>query len=160
MPAEADVTPVSGAPFLGEPVAYELAAVGYSNEEHFLAGTARSYAASPDEAPYRTRAIVRKPLDPARFNGTVVVEWLNVSGGVDAGPDWSFTHRHLMREGAAWVGVSAQRVGIEGGGFAARGIGDPCQRCGKCRSSTDQRQEGFGDSGTGGWPKDLLESGT
>jgi hypothetical protein len=119
MPAEADVTPVSGAPFLGEPVAYELAAVGYSNEEHFLAGTARSYAASPDEAPYRTRAIVRKPLDPARFNGTVVVEWLNVSGGVDAGPDWSFTHRHLMREGAAWVGVSAQRVGIEGGGFAA-----------------------------------------
>ncbi|MEN8161992.1 MAG: alpha/beta hydrolase domain-containing protein, partial [Myxococcota bacterium] len=52
-------------------------------------------------------------------NGTVVVEWLNVAGGVDAGPDWSFTHRHLMREGAAWVGVSAQRVGIEGGGFAA-----------------------------------------
>jgi hypothetical protein len=115
--AEAVLT--SGAPFLGEPLAYDLAAAGYSNEEFFLSGTARSYTAAPGEAPYRTRAVVRRPLDGGRFNGTVVVEWLNVSGGVDAGPDWSFTHRHLMREGAAWVGVSAQRVGIEGGGFAA-----------------------------------------
>jgi hypothetical protein len=115
--ADAILTP--GAPFLGEPLAYDLAAAGYSNEEFFLSGNARSYTASPGEASYRTRAVVRRPLDENRFNGAVVVEWLNVSGGVDAGPDWSFTHRHLMREGAAWVGVSAQRVGIEGGGFAA-----------------------------------------
>lgn len=115
--ADAILTP--GAPFLGEPLAYDLAAAGYSNEEFFLSGRARSYTASPGEASYRTRAVVRRPLDANRFNGTVVVEWLNVSGGLDAGPDWSFTHRHLMREGAAWVGVSAQRVGIEGGGFAA-----------------------------------------
>jgi hypothetical protein len=115
--ADAILTP--GAPFLGEPLAYDLAAAGYSNEEFFLSGTARSYTATLGEGAYRTRAVVRRPLDGGRFNGTVVVEWLNVSGGVDAGPDWSFTHRHLMREGAAWVGVSAQRVGIEGGGFAA-----------------------------------------
>lgn len=40
-----------------------------------------------------------------------------MSGGLDACPDWLFLHRHLMREGAAWVGVSAQKVGIDGGGF-------------------------------------------
>ena len=29
-----------------------------------------------------------RPADAARFNGTVVVEWLNVSGGLDGAPDW------------------------------------------------------------------------
>jgi Alpha/beta hydrolase domain len=47
----------------------------------------------------------------------VVVEWLNVSGGGDGSPDWFFLHRHVMREGWAWVGVSAQKAGIDGGGF-------------------------------------------
>jgi hypothetical protein len=111
--------PVSGAFFLGSPQSYDLAALGYSNEEFFLEGTARSYGAAPGEARYRTRVVVRRPLDPARFNGSVVVEWFNVSGGLDAAPDWSFVHRHLIRAGFAWVGVSAQRAGIEGGGFAA-----------------------------------------
>jgi hypothetical protein len=112
--------PVPGAFFLGSPQAYDLGALGYSNEEYFLEGTARAYAAGGGEARYRTRAIVRRPLDPKRWNGSVVVEWFNVSGGLDASPDWSFTHRHLLREGIAYVGVSAQRVGIEGGGFAAQ----------------------------------------
>jgi hypothetical protein len=60
---------------------------------------------------------VSRPADPARFNGTVLVEWFNVSGGIDAGPDWMFLHRHLTREGAVWVGVSAQKAGIDGGGL-------------------------------------------
>jgi hypothetical protein len=111
--------PVPGAFFLGSPQSYDLAALGYSNDEFWLEGTARSYTPAPGEAPYRTRAVVRRPLDPKRFNGSVVVEWFNVSGGLDAAPDWSFTHRHLVREGFAYVGVSAQKVGIDGGGFAA-----------------------------------------
>jgi hypothetical protein len=111
--------PVPGAFFLGSPQSYDLAALGYSNDELLLEGTARSYASAPGEARYRTRAVVRRPLDPARFNGSVVVEWFNVSGGLDAAPDWSFTHRHLVREGFAYVGVSVQKVGIDGGGFAA-----------------------------------------
>jgi hypothetical protein len=60
---------------------------------------------------------VRRPSDPARFSGTVVVEWHNVSAGIDAAPDWGFLHRHVAAEGHAWVGVSAQKVGIDGGGF-------------------------------------------
>ena len=114
--------PLPGASFLARPLGYDLAALGYSNEEFFLAGTARSYTSAPSEAPYRTRVVVRRPLAPARFNGRVVVEWFNVSGGLDAAPDWDFTHRHLIREGFAWVGVSAQRAGIEGGGLAAMGF--------------------------------------
>jgi alpha/beta hydrolase family protein len=62
--------------------------------------------------------VVRRPLDTGRFNGTVAVEWLNVSAGTDAEPDWACTHRHLIREGFAWVGVSVQKAGIDGGGIA------------------------------------------
>jgi hypothetical protein len=117
---EASVSgPIAGDLFLGQPMAYDLAKLGYTNEEFFLEGTARSYAPAGGEAPYRTRAVVRRPLDPKRWNGSVLVEWFNVSGGLDASPDWAFVHRHLMREGFAYVGVSAQKVGIEGGGFAA-----------------------------------------
>ncbi len=41
------------------------------------------------------------------------MEWLNVSGGADAGPDWMLGHNELVREGFVWVGVSAQRVGVD-----------------------------------------------
>jgi hypothetical protein len=58
---------------------------------------------------------VIRPADDDSFNGTVWIEWLNVSGGLDAAPGWIFTHTELIRTGAAWVGVSAQRMGVEGG---------------------------------------------
>ena len=64
-------------------------------------------------APYTTRIVVVRPTDPKKFNGTVVVEWLNVSGGVDAGVDWNTTHREITRNGYAYVGVSAQKVGVD-----------------------------------------------
>ena len=120
--------PVPGDPFLiagGDP-----ARAGYVREEWFLSGDARGYSLrgerSPDgrweaapagRAPFKTRIVVLRPEDPARFSGTTVVEWMNVSGGVDAAPDLLFLRRHLVREGAAWVGVSAQKAGIDGGGI-------------------------------------------
>jgi hypothetical protein len=69
---------------------------------------------------------VYRPVDGSRFNGSVFVEWLNVSGGVDAAPDWTTAHVELMREGYVWVGVSAQKVGVEGGGalLPIGGLGD------------------------------------
>ena len=42
----------------------------------------------------------------------MIVEWLNVSGGVDASPDWMQSHVELIRNGYAWVGVTAQAVGL------------------------------------------------
>jgi hypothetical protein len=44
-----------------------------------------------------------------------VVEWLNVSRGIDFAPDWINAHREIIRSGFAYVGVSAQKVGLEGG---------------------------------------------
>jgi hypothetical protein len=109
---------------------YDLATLGYEETEFSFEGTAGSYeilgergadgrweVMPGDEAPFRTRIVVRKPSNPLRFSGTVVVEWHNVSAGIDAAPDWGFFHRSLTAAGHAWVGVSAQKVGIDGGGF-------------------------------------------
>jgi hypothetical protein len=124
------VTGGNGKPVLG-PGGFDLASVGYTEEEFFQSGTANSYTSSVPlgsdgvwnmttaaTAPYTTRIVVRRPTDPSKFNGTVLVEWLNVSGGLDAGPDWTYTHVELIRSGYTWVGVSAQSVGIVGGGNA------------------------------------------
>lgn len=108
--------------------AFDLAEVGYEVEEFFLSGTATAYrnagglassgrwdVAPASTAPYKSRIVVYRPSDPTRFNGTVIVEWLNVSGGLDAAPDWITLHTEITRRGAVWVGVSAQFVGIEAG---------------------------------------------
>jgi hypothetical protein len=59
--------------------------------------------------------IVRRPRDPDAFDGTVFVEWLNVTAGVDADPEFGLTHPELLAHGAAYVGVSAQAVSVVGG---------------------------------------------
>jgi hypothetical protein len=110
--------------------AFDLERHGYVTEEWLLEGVARSWRGKGDldddgrwetepEATcrYLTRILVCRPVSSAALNGTVAVEWLNVSGGGDGSPDWFFMHRQLMRQGAAWVGVSAQKAGIDGGGF-------------------------------------------
>jgi len=115
-------------PFIGTAIPVDLQQAGYVQHEYAAAGTATSYKAAgslsgdgrwrfePDgTAPYRTRVLVRQPADAARFSGTVVVEWLNVSGGVDADPEWATLHEEIIRAGHVWVGVSAQRLGILGG---------------------------------------------
>ncbi|WOX09952.1 alpha/beta hydrolase domain-containing protein [Streptomyces sp. N50] len=104
---------------------FDLGGVGYTQSEFFLSGTATSYtSANPlgsdgrwdvtpaSTAPYTTRIVMNRPSNPTRFNGTVVVEWLNVSAGLDTAPEWIYTHNELIREGYAWIGVSAQAVGV------------------------------------------------
>jgi hypothetical protein len=107
------VSPAPGKPnlLLG---AYDLATLGYAAEEFFVAGTARSYA-SDETAEFTTRIVVCRPTDDAKFNGTVIVEWLNVSGGIDAPAVWFMAHREIARAGYGYVAVSAQHVGVEGG---------------------------------------------
>jgi hypothetical protein len=103
-----------------------LGDAGYVEEEYFLNGTASSYTAdgtwdpngqwkvTPDQTvDYTTRAIVRRPSDPKKFNGSVFVEWLNVSGGADVGWDFGYLTRELLDQGYIYVGVTAQKVGSD-----------------------------------------------
>ncbi|CAN5644118.1 alpha/beta hydrolase domain-containing protein [soil metagenome] len=105
-----------------------LADAGYEELEYSASGSAVAYAAdelptngewtlTPTDTPadYATRVVVRRPTDPKDFSGNVVVEWLNVSSGADAAPDYTYLADELLRQGDSWVGVSAQLIGIEGG---------------------------------------------
>ncbi len=111
---------VDGKPFNASVM--DLARHGYVEEEFFINGMARTYDiprdqmsnAVPAEAthPFRTRLVVRRPVAAAKFNGTVIVEWTNVSEGFDNEVDWFHSGEHFVRSGYAWVGVSAQNVGV------------------------------------------------
>ena len=105
---------------------FNLSKVGYEKSQFFVSGTAQSYMPAQSltsdgkwkittgvSAPYKTRIAVYRPINPKKFNGTVVVEWLNVSGGTDDSPDWTLSHNELIRNGFAWVGVSAQQAGVD-----------------------------------------------
>jgi hypothetical protein len=116
--------------FIGAATPYEPDP-GYVQEEYVAEGTATSYQAvgevTPDgawtlepdaEADYRTRVVVRRPQSAEDFSGVVLVEWMNVSGGVDADPEFTTLREEIVRQGHAWVGVSAQMIGVEGGPVA------------------------------------------
>lgn len=102
----------------------DLAAHGYVEEEYFVTGIAEAYAPvgtlGPDgvwtvapvrEAPFRTRVIVQRPKDPARFNGTAICEWANVSAGFEIS---SAVNQQFWKDGYAYAAISAQRMGLEG----------------------------------------------
>ena len=98
----------------------DLASYGYVEEEFFLEGDATRYLTPPladgteisTEHPYKTRMIVRRPVSNKNFNGTVIVEWLNVTSKYNLDALWLTSYAHILREGYAYVGVSVQRDGV------------------------------------------------
>ncbi len=60
----------------------ELQKLGYTEQEFFF-----GIGSEPQKA-YKTRMIVRRPTDARQFNGIVIVEWINVGAGRDAGGEW------------------------------------------------------------------------
>jgi hypothetical protein len=92
----------------------DLASVGYTEREYYLSGVADGWDAAgarvATDVPYTTRIVVRRPARQRDFNGTVLVEWQNVTAGYDLDALWSA--EAITRAGYAWVGVSAQRVGV------------------------------------------------
>jgi hypothetical protein len=110
----------------------DIRTIGYIEEEYFLEGTAVRYAPVNElkndgkwdiepvgSAPYKTRILVRRPKDPVKFNGTVLVEWTNVSAGYEnnmGDPPGLYTN------GFAYVSVSAQPTGIDGFPSRPRGL--------------------------------------
>ena len=100
--------------------AIELESAGYVEEEYFIEGRANRYSDSELENAtivdsdhrYKTRLIVRRP-EASVFNGIVIVEWINVTGGPDKDIDWWQSGSHLIRNGYAYAVVSAQQMGID-----------------------------------------------
>jgi hypothetical protein len=112
-------TPGRNYPFFATDIV--LKNYGYVEEEFFYEGTANTYT-TPEfgrnaevataGVPYRSRMLVRRPATQARFNGIVIVEWVNVTNGYDTDVMWLYQKEFFLREGYAWIGVSAQNAGV------------------------------------------------
>lgn len=112
-------TPGRNYPFFATDIV--LKNFGYVEEEFFYEGTANTYT-TPEfgknaevataGVPYRSRLLVRRPATQARFNGVVIVEWVNVTNGYDTDVLWLYQKEFFLREGYAWIGVSAQNAGV------------------------------------------------
>tara|TARA_R110000850_G_scaffold276258_1_gene417884 strand:- start:3463 stop:4923 length:1461 start_codon:yes stop_codon:yes gene_type:complete len=117
----------AGEAALAADLQFAMDSAGYSEKEFILSGTAVSYlpkgglslgtggrwdVEENDSAAYITRAVVYQPLDAEAFNGTVIVEWMNVTSGSDSSPVWTYTHNELIREGYALISLSAQAAGV------------------------------------------------
>ncbi|MGA0601348.1 alpha/beta hydrolase domain-containing protein [Caulobacter sp. KR2-114] len=128
----------------------DLADKGYVEAEFFLSGEATTYALAPGaqmsrdgrwparprgKVPFKTRFLVYRPADPARFNGTAVVCWNNVTAGYELffgeGPE-------VLEEGYAYVCATVQRVGVHGFAENPQGLAawDP-ERYGSLSIPTD-----------------------
>jgi len=101
----------------------DLSQKGYVEEEYLIAGEAKIYtwpeeqkyaSVERENAKYCSRIVVRKPADPAKFSGNVIVEMFNWARSYDRPiAVWSNCYEHLMREGDAWVGVTIRGAVIE-----------------------------------------------
>ena len=129
LPSDPPGTPGRNYPFFATDMV--LSDFGYVEQEFFFDGTANRYdapapsggignnAASASTAnivssghAFRSRMLVRRPADAARFNGVVVAEWVNVTNGYDTDVHWLYQKEFFLRAGYAWVGVSAQNAGL------------------------------------------------
>lgn len=77
---------------------------GYVEQEWFATGR--------DDAgrPYTTQVFVRRPRDPARFSGTVIVEPLHIHR---IAPIYMYCSPYLLRSGHGWACVVSQKAALD-----------------------------------------------
>ena len=109
----------------GAAAAADLAASKYTEAEVFFSGTANAYEKDGSwgtdgvwktkagrTADYTVRMLVRRPADQRRFNGVLIVEWLNVTAMAEGAADYMQMKEEIEREGYAWAGIGAQASGV------------------------------------------------
>jgi hypothetical protein len=127
------VTPLSGGLHGGpqDSSVVDVTRFGYVEEEFLVSGTARKSTltglrpdtgppTTSDVEPYTTRIMIRRPAAANRFSGTVFLEWLNVSAQTDLDAVWEMSYDTIMRRSYVWVGVSAQKQGVDGSPLALK----------------------------------------
>jgi len=98
----------------------DLSKIGYVEEEFLVSGAANVYdwpQAGPAvvrtaNAPYTTRVLIRRPIQSAKFSGTVALEMLNPSNLFDLNIGWAISHNRFVADGDVWVGITAKPVSV------------------------------------------------
>jgi alpha/beta hydrolase family protein len=116
--------PFNAAAYQAVPI--DLGAHGYVENEYFVSGVANVYqyedvSLATDRAvkilrsgPYTNRILVRKPGNPRRFSGNVIVELLNATNNYDLPVFWSYDHDQFLARGDVWIGITSKPVAIAG----------------------------------------------
>ena len=99
----------------------DLEAAGYVEEEFFVSGNGNAYdwgidgslSVRASNLPYTTRILVRRPDDPARFSGNVVVEILNNTRSYDWAFFWGLSYPHILESGDAFVAITWRPRGLD-----------------------------------------------
>ena len=102
----------------------------YEESEYLVSGRAKLYeysatgvrviAPCPASArpmgcrnlPYTTRILVKRPIDPRRFSGTVIIEPFNPSSGYDIANVWDRSWPYFVRQGDVFVGWTSRYASI------------------------------------------------
>ena len=123
-----DSYPLNMAAHQRDPI--DLSEYGYIEEEYLVSGLANVYAweGSKDRpfvrsrnCPYCTRILVRKPADPKKFSGHVMVETMHGGQKIDnPHVGWGSAYRYILENGDGWVGMS-----VAGTTFGALKTFDP-----------------------------------
>jgi len=85
----------------------DLDQAGYTEKEFYISGVApaiTSTGATLFELPYISRILARYPKDPAKFNGTAIIEPFSWLG--ERGTSWVLSRSYMLREGYAYVGYT------------------------------------------------------
>src|SRR5271170_4451377 len=112
IPVTADSVPFMAAANNLEPT--DLSKFGYVEEEFILSGNANVYDWAADgmltiktpNVPYANRILLRRPANPARFSGTVIVEVTNAARRYDWAMMWGYGRDYFLEHGDAWVGIT------------------------------------------------------
>ncbi|MGA8847006.1 MAG: alpha/beta hydrolase domain-containing protein [Nocardioides sp.] len=89
---------------------HRLRPFGFTQREYFVSGIATSLDGTT--APYTTRIVVTRPRSERDFNGTVMLDWVNVTAQFENAVDSLEAREMLLRDGYAFVHVSAQAAGL------------------------------------------------
>ncbi|GAA0277000.1 hypothetical protein GCM10009527_086710 [Actinomadura nitritigenes] len=106
--------PLGAARIPGTGFGVDLASAGYREDEYLVTGSATAWTYDADlravpadtDVRYTTRVLIRRPAEPARFNGVVQAEPLHPE--YDTANTWRVLHPWIMRTGAAWVGITQE----------------------------------------------------
>jgi hypothetical protein len=112
IPVTPESYPWNAASKLQTPV--DVTSKGYVEEEYFISGKGNVYDWAPDgslkmlasDRPYTTRILLRRPIDPARFSGTVFVELAHSGRGYDYNAMWGYAWEYLLSHGDAYVAIT------------------------------------------------------
>jgi hypothetical protein len=76
----------------------------YVEEEWFASGT------DDTGKSYMTQVVVRRPRDPNRFSGTLIVEPLHAAR---VAPIYMYSSRYILRSGHAWACIASQKSPLD-----------------------------------------------